>query len=242
MDLTNLTPDLKLKLLSMLSSLNDADDSKKKNQSSKKPSSDNDYYHHEFSQQDKLFTLDLINSIQNDGFFVKDDFQNEELTSNTKDQLLNMKNELNQAGIGEGSAKYVNTELRGDLFKWLSDSDVPDKTPLKETLSKLNNFRRVLNYLFDLELDRNSIQVAFYTNGARYIRHADASPLQSSDRRLTFLLYFNKEINGGSLKLYRKERSFDNDIRKPYNYQFKENAENETTVQPLFNRLLSFSE
>ncbi|KAF0978281.1 hypothetical protein FDP41_002796 [Naegleria fowleri] len=246
MNLSQLTPDLKLKLLSMLSASSSSSSSSSSPSSSTRTTSNKDIVSeldHTISKQDKQFILSVINSIQEQGYFIKDEFQPNDLTQQTKEQMIEMKTSLHQAGMGEGSTKYINSSLRGDLFKWISEHDVEENTPLRKTLSNLNRIRHVLNYVFNLQLDRNSIQIAFYSNGARYVRHADATPLQSPDRRLTFLLYFNDKssIDGGSLQLYRKERSFDNEYRTPYEYQFKEISENQVTVKPLFNRLLAFS-
>ena len=85
-----------------------------------------------------------------------------------------------------------------------------------------------------MNLNDDSIQIAMYPgNGTRFVRHADATPFQASNRRLTALLYLNKEIKGGTLKLYRKERTLSS-------IPMYEGMENEVEIVPEFNRLVIF--
>ena len=72
-------------------------------------------------------------------------------------------------------------------------------------------------------------------NGARYARHADSSPLHSTERRVTALLYLNDEekLQGGNLRLYRKERS----LLTPALYR---GEDNEIEVKPIYPRLIVF--
>lgn len=177
-------------------------------------------------------------------------------------EICSMHNDgsLKRAGMGKGVTKLLQEEKRGDLHCWLKaqededyeEADDRPKTPpnLRNILQRISKIRLALNKFvkihrdadmfyrkYGTNLSHDSIQVAVYPgNGTRYVKHADASPLQSGDRRLTALLYFNDmtKLQGGQLRLYPNERT----IASPSIYS------NQTPiiedVEPIWDRLIIF--
>lgn len=175
---------------------------------------------------------------------------------------------LNAAGIGHGLTRVVSESTRGDLHCWLTtpqnitvknsknseqnnnnndnsskvtsecvESHIPHLRTLVQDIQALGE---MLSQEYNLEFDRHSVQVAKYPGeGARYKRHADATPFHSPHRRLTAIFYLNDpgKVNGGNLRLYRKESSFNDDSDGPKLYR---GENNEIDVQPRFPRLILF--
>lgn len=222
LDLSKLPSHLKLHLLSII------------NQPKEKPKTQKKAISVPVSQDEISFVQKIAQDIQNNGFFYKDDFLNEDLANVILQEIktLEEKGSLKAAGMGSGIATVVNTEDRGDLHCWLNDTTTP--TNMKVAVSQLKKIVDAFNHEFGTEFNKTSIQVAVYQGGGRrYKRHADASPFFSTNRKITCLLYFNKNLVGGNLKLYRKERSFENEGLYYGN-------ENEIEIEPKFNRLVVF--
>eukprot|EP01080_Neovahlkampfia_damariscottae_P009622 gene9622-1826_t len=224
MDLSNLPPNLKTTLLTLLSEQKETKEQEEKNS---KP---------EIKKEDLELSREIKNQLETTGYCIIDNFLDKKIAESIQKEISELKetNQLSNAGFGTGKAKVVNSDIRGDLHKWMDQKSTPKN--MKKAIVKCYNIKNALNEEFDLNLTSSSIQSAIYpSNGTRYQKHADATPLQASDRKLTLLMYFNKpdEIKGGNLKLYPNERSFDTE--KCY-----QNENESVEIEPKFNRLLVF--
>jgi hypothetical protein len=115
----------------------------------------------------------------------------------------------------------------------MDESNTPEN--ISQFIKEINNLKETLNFQYNTNLTSTSTQSAYYEGkGNCYKKHADSTPFHSTNRRLTAILYLNKEQKGGNIKLYRKESSFKHEI----SYL---GEENEIEVEPIFNRMIIFA-
>ena len=112
-------------------------------------------------------------------------------------------NDLTLAGIGREQAFQVNTDIRKDETRWLSDAHPIDTA----YLAAMSAFRLAINERLFLGLFDYEAHYAHYGSGAFYKRHVDAFKGQSS-RILTTVLYLNPDWqaqHGGQLVIYQPD-------------------------------------
>lgn len=112
-------------------------------------------------------------------------------------------NALTLAGIGREQAFQVNTQIRKDETRWLTDEDPIDTA----YLAAMSAFRLAMNERLFLGLFDYEAHYAHYAPGAFYKRHVDAFKGQSS-RILTTVLYLNpawQTQDGGQLVIYQPD-------------------------------------
>lgn len=112
-------------------------------------------------------------------------------------------NALTLAGIGREQAFQVNTQIRKDETRWLTDEDPIDTA----YLAAMSTFRLAMNERLFLGLFDYEAHYAHYAPGAFYKRHVDAFKGQSS-RILTTVLYLNpawQTQDGGQLVIYQPD-------------------------------------
>jgi hypothetical protein len=199
------------------------------------------------------------------GFIVKDNFmpEQEALDALTAAKELEQRGKLHAAGMGSGQGNWKQGAARGDKTIFLSqaaaaahrdgDVDAGDdqerRLPLAlaEAMGRLERVRSEIASTdpspeFQLE-NKTSTQLAYFDgNGARYVRHRDASAPprrgsgEASARCLTAILYLNhgwKRAHGGCLRLHLSTNS---------NGERRGSAQPTTfwDVEPVFNRLVIF--
>ncbi|KAJ3039806.1 Egl nine 3 [Rhizophlyctis rosea] len=192
--------------------------------------------------------IDILNRLDAEGHCIVDDFLDIALANSllTTCKDLEQNGQLRPAKMGTGVTQHSNEAIRGDKLRFLLISELTANTnelpatftPFKELKQHFDTLSASLND----KLPQNAsvppftskgLQVAFYPgNGARYVKHRDASPL-NPNRRITMILYLNKDWspkNGGQLRIYRSEKTPDT-AEKEHNFE---------DISPLFNRLLVF--
>jgi len=105
------------------------------------------------------------------------------------------------AGVGRGRRRTYDTGIRGDVIRWLDDTNATDGSflAMMEEL-RLGLNRRLFLGLLDYECHR-----AVYGVGAHYDRHLDTLSGQRN-RLLSTVVYLHEEwaqADGGELLLYR---------------------------------------
>lgn len=114
---------------------------------------------------------------------------------------------LTPAGTGQGTAREVRPEIRGDGIHWL-DPDHP--TPAqREYLERMEALRLAINRELQLGLFDLEAHFARYPAGAFYKKHVDV--FRTDERRtLSVICYLNENWraeDGGQLRLYPENKS-----------------------------------
>lgn len=111
------------------------------------------------------------------------------------------KGQLESAGIGRGSAKAVNSNIRGDKIQWLEEGQ---NAAVDHYLSLMEQLRLALNQTLFLGLTEFESHFAMYPSGAFYQKHLDR--FHDDDRRVvTCITYLNEDWlseQGGELRMY----------------------------------------
>jgi SM-20-related protein len=161
-----------------------------------------------------FFSTDDLRQLETKGFFVRDNpfsFSLEKVTQlfNEVQQLYKC-GKLKPAGMSQGSTKWQEGKVRGDLNLWLNDREALRKEypSLWETLEKMQLLQLELNNACNFQSERVQVQLACYPGGgARYVRHLDAFK-GGANRRLTIIYYLNvgwKSTDGGALRIFSQE-------------------------------------
>ena len=122
---------------------------------------------------------------------------------------LEGKDGFRRAGVGSGSTRKVQDEIRRDSIHWLDRSHpTPVQTRVWEAMEQL---RLVLNQHLFLGILEIEAHYAVYPAGGFYSRHVDS--FRNDDSRIvSFVLYLNSQwmpMNGGQLRVYEKETFLD---------------------------------
>ena len=111
------------------------------------------------------------------------------------------KGQLESAGIGRGSAKAVNSSIRGDKIQWLEEGQ---SAAVDRYLSLMEQLRLGLNQTLFLGLTEFESHFAMYPSGAFYQKHLDR--FRDDDRRVvSCIAYLNEDWlpeQGGELRMY----------------------------------------
>jgi len=105
------------------------------------------------------------------------------------------------AGMGMGGQRTHDAGIRGDLIRWLDNTQAADRS----FLTTMEELRIGLNQQLFLGLLHHECHYAIYGVGAHYDRHLDTLGGQKN-RLLSMVVYLNNEwaaADGGQLLLYR---------------------------------------
>ena len=105
------------------------------------------------------------------------------------------------AAVGRGEQRMHDTSIRGDVIKWLDDTQAADRA----FLALMEGLRVGLNRQLYLGLLDYECHYASYPVGAHYDKHVDTLSGQKN-RLLSTVVFLNNEwapIDGGELVLYR---------------------------------------
>lgn len=117
---------------------------------------------------------------------------------------LDEHNDLHLAGVGRDSEFQINTSIRSDETRWLSETHHVDAA----YLAHMADFRLAMNRRLFLGLFDYEAHYAHYAPGAFYKRHFDAFKGGESRRVLSTVLYLNQNwqaADGGQLVIYDKD-------------------------------------
>ena len=155
MDLSNLPPNIKTTLLTLLSqkdsNVDQNEQKEKKNENNLKP---------KIKKEDKETTKYIIETMENNGYCIIDNFLENKIAENIQKEIKELKdsNQLSKAGFGTGKTKIINSDIRGDLHKWMDQKSTPKY--MKKAIIKCYDIKNAMNNLFDLNLTTSSIQSA----------------------------------------------------------------------------------
>lgn len=145
----------------------------------------------------------IIEALATEGWLVIPEFLSEELSGALREQALASyaTGQFQQASVGQGSAKSVQTAIRRDAVLWLEDDAIGAEADLLAWLAEL---RLALNQALFLSLVETELHFAVYPEGGFYRKHID-NFRGGSARLVTIILYLNKAWHaqdGGELRLY----------------------------------------
>lgn len=144
--------------------------------------------------------------------------------------------EMHPAGIGRRFDYQKNTEVRGDLVRWI---DIDDGNPFEvELLQIIDRFIQHLNSTCYTSLNDYEFHYASYEPGSFYKRHLDQFKNEKG-RKFSFVIYLNDgwdESEGGKLSLYLDEERIDSVYPVGGRIVFFKSDEMEHEVHPAPNR------
>jgi len=151
-----------------------------------------------------LLTSEEIQTIQDQGFVVRDSVLGQFSLESIHTELAKMKEdeELKPSKMNNG---WVNSDIRGDLIRMVSSDEV-DKLPIftQALIFQLDAIRQDLNEHLNFGSEKVQIQITCYPGGgSEYKPHIDGN--DSVKRRLTCLYYANTQWqagDGGELQLF----------------------------------------
>lgn len=114
-----------------------------------------------------------------------------------------------KAGIGKNNDLQINEAVRSDYILWLDKHTAP--TAALVYLNKLNELIQHLNQSLFLSLKDYEVHMTVYPIGTYYKRHLDQFK-KDDQRKLSVICYLNNnwvEAQGGQLRIYENESSFD---------------------------------
>jgi SM-20-related protein len=113
------------------------------------------------------------------------------------------------AGVGRGEAFQVRADIRSDHILWLDEANLT--APQSAYFDAMNQLQQELNAQLFVGVQSLEAHYAVYPPGAFYQKHLDRFST-ADERILSCSLYLNPdwdESDGGALRLYEGERSFD---------------------------------
>ncbi|MCC5797710.1 MAG: 2OG-Fe(II) oxygenase [Methylophaga sp.] len=153
----------------------------------------------------ELYDL-IANDLVEQGYSIVPDAFSHALTHDLYRRVarLDEHNDLQLAGVGRETDFQINTAIRGDETRWLSDTHKVDAAYLQQ----MADFRLAINRRLFLGLFDYEAHYAHYAPSAFYKRHMDAFKGGESRRILTTVLYLNQDwqaADGGQLVIYDKD-------------------------------------
>ena len=155
--------------------------------------------------ESELYDL-IANNLVEQGYSIVPDAFSNALTHDLYRRVarLDEHNDLQLAGVGRETDFQINTAIRGDETRWLSDTHKVDAAYLQQ----MADFRLAINRRLFLGLFDYEAHYAHYAPSAFYKRHMDAFKGGDSRRVLTTVLYLNQDwqaADGGQLVIYDKD-------------------------------------
>jgi SM-20-related protein len=111
---------------------------------------------------------------------------------------------LRTAGVGEGSRRQVQVEVRSDEIHWIDEET--SSGPQEAVMHQLEVLRTALNRRLFLGLNELQAHLSVYAPGGSYKKHLDTFR-DSSRRVVSCVVYLNPDwsaIHGGELRLYSR--------------------------------------
>jgi SM-20-related protein len=113
------------------------------------------------------------------------------------------------AGVGRGDEFQIRADIRSDHILWLDEANVT--VPQAAYFAAMNQLRQELNAQLFVGVQSLEAHYAVYPPGAFYQKHVDRFST-ADERIISCSLYLNPnwdESDGGALRLYEGERTFD---------------------------------
>ena len=150
----------------------------------------------------------IIEELSNQKFSITDNFFSKEETGSLREHVIKQyaEEKYEQAAIGNSVNEKVVQSVRGDLIKWIDETQ---KNEIEEVFfNRVNDFIQYLNETCYMGIEDSEFHYAVYNQGTFYQRHVDA--FKNDDRRtLSMVFYLNdedwKEEFGGQLGLFLEQ-------------------------------------
>ncbi|WP_020407283.1 2OG-Fe(II) oxygenase [Hahella ganghwensis] len=160
----------------------------------------------------RSFIEEAADHLSRVGWWVADDWLPSELSAALLEDARHRFNEgdFQQAKIGRGSQKTLETSIRADVTHWLTGHNHAQA----QFMGVIEELRQGLNRTLFLGLQRFEAHYALYQPGAFYKRHIDNFD-GSSPRMVTFTYYLNtgwRANQGGALRMYTGSQREDAEV------------------------------
>lgn len=146
----------------------------------------------------------LISGLIDAGVGVCDAFLDAAILQGLRDNLFgyHAAGAMHSAGVGKNFDYVKNTEIRGDVIRWIEeDSADPHE---QRFFTKVKRFIHHLNATCYTGIDACEFHYAYYAEGSFYKRHLDRFR-QDKGRQFSFILYLNDDWraeHNGRISLY----------------------------------------
>lgn len=153
----------------------------------------------------------IADGLAEQGYAVVDQF----LSQAEVDAILQLEefqsegSSFKKAGIGNSKSLQIQEAVRGDFIHWLDKNTAPES--VKVYLQRVEELIQFLNQALFLSLKDVEVHMTVYPVGSFYKRHLDQFK-QDDHRKLSVICYLNnqwKETDGGQLRMYLADKSFD---------------------------------
>lgn len=144
---------------------------------------------------------DIADALSDQGYIVVSSCLSSGLLTALQAHCENLSdNTWQQSGIGRHNDKTINSDIRRDKTKWLTNDDATEK----QFLSSMETLRQGLNRRLFLGLFDYESHFASYEKGAFYQKHIDTLKGQGN-RIVSTVTYLNSdwcEVDAGQLQIY----------------------------------------
>ena len=150
---------------------------------------------------------ELISGLNDREYGICDNFLDRDTLSGLREKLLHHHalGEMQPAGVGKKFDYVKNTEVRGDVIRWLDPKS--DNRHERAFLFKLERFIHYLNVTCYTGIKNYEFHYAYYEAGSFYKRHIDRFR-SDRGREFSLILYLNSDWSpeyGGKLTLYLED-------------------------------------
>jgi len=164
-----------------------------------------------YSITDETRYEQLISGLLENQFGYADDFLDEQTVQGLREKLFRYLDAgmMQPAGVGRKFDYIKNTEVRGDVIKWI-DHDTADPFEIR-FLNRVKDFVRYLNESCFTGINDFEFHYAYYEKNSFYKRHLDQFRADKG-RKFSLVTYLNdqwKNDDGGRLSLYLEDKVFD---------------------------------
>ena len=151
----------------------------------------------------------LIGSFLENRVGLIDNFLNENLSSNLKENLLALflEKQFKIAGIGNDSKFVTNKIIRSDVIYWLDRKH--NNIHENSFFDLMDEFVKYLNMTCYTGITGYEFHYAYYEKGSSYKRHLDQFK-DNQSRAYSMIMYLNKDwipSDGGQLCIYHENTS-----------------------------------
>ncbi|MGB5264838.1 MAG: 2OG-Fe(II) oxygenase [Lutimonas sp.] len=180
----------------------------------------------------------LIQGLIDQKFGFVDHFVDESIVAGLRNNLAKYydSKEMNPAGVGKNFDYQKNTEVRGDLIKWIDNNSVDSFE--RAFLNQVQNFINHLNATCYTSINDFEFHYAMYDVGSFYKRHLDQFK-SDRGRKYSLVTYLNdnwKIADGGNLSLYIENEKTENIFPYGGRSVFFKSDELEHEVHPSHNK------
>jgi SM-20-related protein len=151
----------------------------------------------------------LINSFIENKIGIAENFLNESLSLNLKENLktLYQQSQLQSAGTGKNTKVEYNKLFRSDLIYWLDRKH--NNIHENDFLDLMDDFVKYLNATCYTGITSYEFHYTLYEKGSFYKKHLDQF-LNNDSRKYSMIMYLNtewKENDGGELCIHYENKS-----------------------------------